>query len=182
MAIYGGERDISLFRIINDELINKMIDTQVLYYPLAQNSMVTNIYGESSTKVYDKPILLHCLISMDDNQWQDDIGLPNVTIKATFSFLKDYLLKQGISLQIGNMIEYCSRFFEIDNLNENQRFAEKSQDEWFNKDADGNDLKFGWNVSVVCTTHMTRLSTIQVVESINNDVNEVTNNTVAPNN
>ena len=32
MALFGGERDMSLFTKVNKELINDIIDTEIYYY------------------------------------------------------------------------------------------------------------------------------------------------------
>jgi len=36
MALFGGQRDISLFRTLNRELINEIIDTEVDIFKAAQ--------------------------------------------------------------------------------------------------------------------------------------------------
>ena len=47
MALFGGERDISLFRRINRELINEFIDTQVDIVKHAIKDIKENLYGEA---------------------------------------------------------------------------------------------------------------------------------------
>ena len=34
MALFGGQRDVSLIRSLNKELIHRWIDTEVLFYKL----------------------------------------------------------------------------------------------------------------------------------------------------
>ena len=47
MPLFGGARDISLFRTMNRELINDIIQTEIAYYKIILDQTVTNVYGES---------------------------------------------------------------------------------------------------------------------------------------
>ena len=44
MALFGGQRDMSLFRTVNKELINDVIDTEVYYYKVIVTDSKTNLY------------------------------------------------------------------------------------------------------------------------------------------
>ena len=46
MPLFTGQRDISLFRQLNQELINKIIRTEILFYKLIMDESDTNVYGE----------------------------------------------------------------------------------------------------------------------------------------
>ena len=61
MALFGGARDMSLFSKLNKELINDIIDTQVYYFMLSVEDTNSNLYGESSTKIYHQPIKVPAL-------------------------------------------------------------------------------------------------------------------------
>ena len=52
MPLFGGSRDISLFRTMNRELINDIIQTEIAYYKIILDQTVTNVYGESNKKYY----------------------------------------------------------------------------------------------------------------------------------
>ena len=54
MALFGGQRDISLFRSINRELINNIIDTKVDIIKHAIKDIKENLYGEALGKQYFK--------------------------------------------------------------------------------------------------------------------------------
>jgi hypothetical protein len=123
MALFGGQRDISLFRSVNKELIHRIIDTEVLIYKLNLVSTNTNLYDETDDKVYDAPILIPCLATVDDEQWTSEDYGSDTTQTATFAFLRDDLVDLNIPIEIGDTLEYRSRFFEIDGTVENQNFA-----------------------------------------------------------
>ena len=52
MPLFTGQRDISLFRQLNQELINKIIRTEILFYKLIMDESDTNVYGEGIEKTY----------------------------------------------------------------------------------------------------------------------------------
>jgi len=159
MALFGGERDISLFRNINKELIHRIIDTEVLVYKINLVATDTNLYDESDNKVYDAPTLIPCLANVDAQQWTSEDYGSDVTQTATFAFLRDDLVDLDISIEIGDTLEYRSRFFEIDGIEENQNFAGKNPDNWFGGST------HGYSVSIICQAHMTRQSKLNIVKT-----------------
>ena len=52
MALYGGQRDISLFRHLNRELMGDIISQECVYYKLKLAETKVNIYGESAGANY----------------------------------------------------------------------------------------------------------------------------------
>ena len=63
MALYGGQRDISLFRHVNRELIGNIISQQCAYYKFKIDETKVNLYGEAAgAKYYYPPVLLSALI------------------------------------------------------------------------------------------------------------------------
>ena len=64
MALYGSQRDVSLIRHINRELIADIISQQCAYYKYKLEETKVNLYGEAAgSKYYYAPVLLSCLIS-----------------------------------------------------------------------------------------------------------------------
>ena len=61
MTLFGGQRDISLFRNINRELINKIIDTEVDIIKAAIKDIKENLYGEALGKQYFQNVRVGCL-------------------------------------------------------------------------------------------------------------------------
>lgn len=159
MALFGGQRDISLFRSLNKELIHRWIDTEVLLYKLDLVSTTTNLYDETDSKIYSEAKLIYCLANVEAQQWTSEDYGSDVTQNASFAFLRDDLVAQDIPVEIGDVIEYRSRFFEIDGIEENQNFAGKNPDNWFGGDT------HGYNVSIICAAHMTRQSKVNVVKT-----------------
>jgi len=159
MALFGGQRDVSLFRGLNRELIHKWIDTEVLVYKLNLTATTTNLYDETDNKVYDEAKLMYSLATVEAQQWTSEDYGSDVTQTATFAFLRDDLVDANLPIEIGDIIEYRSRFFEIDGIEENQNVVGKNPDNWFGGDS------HGYNVSVICQAHMTRQSKVNIVKT-----------------
>lgn len=157
MAIFGGERDMSLFYHLNKEMITRVMDVQVLLYKINLNGTDVNIYGESSKKSYDAPILVHTVINLTpSDSTGEDFGVEQVQ-QCEFAFLRDLLVEADIVPEIGDLIEYDSAFWEIDNTNEWQYYAGKNPDSWLG------GTNFGHSISIVCNTHRTRQSQLQII-------------------
>ena len=158
-ALFGGQRDVSLFRSVNKEIIHRYIDTEVLIYRLNLNETNTNLYDETNNKVYDAPQLIYSIVTLEDQAWNSEDYGSDVTQNGTFAFLRDDLVDANIPIEIGDVIEYKSRFFEIDSAIENQTVVGKNPDNWVG----GSDN--GYNVSVICQAHMTRQSKVNIVKT-----------------
>ena len=163
MAQFGSRRDMGLFTSLNKEIIHKYIDTEVLVYKLNLNSTSTNVYEESDSKVYEAPILVPGVITVDDQVWSSEDYGSDATQTATFAFLRDDLITLNVLPQIGDVFEYRSRFFEIDGVVENQYVAGKHPDSWFgNQTING---PYGVDLSIIFQAHMTRQSKVNIVQT-----------------
>jgi len=159
MALFGSARDASLIRSLNRELLQRWIDTEVLVYKINLNSTATNLYDETDSKAYDAPVLIHSLVTLDDLTWQNEEYGFDSAQTAQFAFLLDDLVDKDVRPEVGDVIEYKSRFFEIDGENENQYLAGKNPDNWQGGDS------HGYSVSIIYTAHMTRQSQLNIVQT-----------------
>ncbi len=67
-ALFGGHRDASLFRHVNKELINDIIDTEIYYYKVIIDESNINLYGEGKDKVYYNPVKMPSLITRNESE------------------------------------------------------------------------------------------------------------------
>ena len=176
MALFGGARDMDVFRKFNKEVVKKVVDTEVLYYKFNVGDTKVNLYEESRKKNYYPPILVHALISKDDQEWSaDDFG-PNVTQNMSLAFLRDILVEIDLVPEVGDIVEHNHAFYEIDTIVQNQRFVGKDPDMWFG----GNS--HGYNVSIICTGHLTQVSNLNIMPTKFGDTNNNQNDVILPRN
>jgi hypothetical protein len=166
MALFGGARDISLFRKINRELLGNVINQQCALYQRILEKTPINIYGEASgEKYYEGPVLLNSLITIGNKtDGTDELGVDfNWSIQV--AFLRDDLVEANISPQIGDVILYQESYFEIDNVYDTQYFAGKDPDFPYERNPLNPGLsQFGYNVSVICETHYVPADRLGIVK------------------
>jgi hypothetical protein len=159
MALFGQARDISMFRYINRELMQNIISQQVVFYKYKVAETKVNMYGESSEgRNFVDPVILFALIETSNfNYPVSDLGV-DFNWSVTYKFLRDDLVDNNVYPEIGDIIMFQNGYWEIDNVNTTQFFVGKDP-EYPYLDAAGNnpyetDLdQFGYNVSVICTSH-----------------------------
>ena len=172
MALFGGARDISLFRHLNRELMADIITQQCSFYKFKLEETKVNIYGEAAEeKFYMGPVLLNCLIERLNEEFPEtDLGT-DFTWGATFKFLRDDLLgkmedfnldfapsnyQYGADLvpEVGDIILYNEGYYEVDNVNANQYFMGKNPDYPNSPQLQNPGLEnFGTSVSIIVETH-----------------------------
>jgi len=163
MSMYGSNRDVSLFRHLNRELLNNIIQQQVGYYKINLDKTQSNLYGESTQKTYNDPVLLSCLIERGDTEpVTDDFGM-DVSRNMKFRFLRDDLAGIDLSTELGadgrgfaynivpetgDVILWNNDYYECNNVNENQLVVGKDPSYSYSTDNDG----FGssWSIILEC--------------------------------
>ncbi len=166
MALFGGARDISLFRHLNRELLGDIITQQVAFYKFVLDKTVVNMYGEASGgKFYDGPVLLNCLITVADNTSPTSEFGVDFNWGITAAFLRDDLVEANMHPEVGDIILYQESYFEVDNTNTTQFFAGKDPDFPYEKNPLNPGLgNFGYNVSVICETHYTPADRVNIIK------------------
>lgn len=155
MALFGGYRDINLFRGLNNELLGNIVNQQCSVYKHKVEEVKVNMYGEvTSGRMFNGPYLFNTLIERgDQNQTIDEFG--NSFIQdIEFRFLKEDLIKTSIILEVGDIIMYNDNYYEVDNVNDNQFFIGKNQNYPNNPNPLNPGLeRFGWDVSIIVSAH-----------------------------
>ena len=161
MALFGGDRDISLFRHINRELINDIIDTQVDIIKHAIRDIKENLYGEALGKQYFKNLRVGCLIEQGSTEIEDTEFGPDVNKTVTFRFLRDDIKNiANLKLEMGDLLFWDNAYWEGDKVSSgNQYFMGRNPSSNFASD------EHGWNLAVICETHMTRRSGLSIEQT-----------------
>ena len=65
--LFLGKKERDLVKQVNDELIEKVIGQQVLYYPIdLRATKFHELYGEAIKKTYLPPIRIYALVEFTD--------------------------------------------------------------------------------------------------------------------
>ena len=151
MALFGGSRDISLFRHINKELINNIIQQSVGYYKINLDKTSSNLYGESLTKTYNDPILVNCLIERNAQAWTETEFGTDVTREINVRFLRDILVDIQLVPEVGDVMLWQENYYELSGIVENQFVVGKDPSYAYD---DTND--FGSSISIIVTAQYIR--------------------------
>ena len=159
MPLFGGSRDISLFRTMNRELINDIIQTEIAYYKIILDQTVTNVYGESNKKYYYEPLRLSCLIEKSEQDWSSDDFGPDIKQIFQYKFLKADLNDINLFPEVGDLILFNNDFWEVDTFVENQFFVGKKPEFAISEDTQD----FGVSLSIILGTHLSRIEKLNLV-------------------
>jgi hypothetical protein len=152
MAMFGRNRDISLFRHINKELLQKIIETKVGYYKLDLNKTNSNIYGEAPEKVFADPVLMDCLIERGEQTTMPlDVNI-SIDRSITVRFLRDLLVDANLVPEIGDVLIWNEDFYEINTVKENQLILGKDPNYSYSSDTDA----YGTSLSIIVTAQYSR--------------------------
>ena len=105
------------------------------------------MYGESSSgKVYKPGVQVDCLISAEEQITQTDEFGPDLQQNASFSFVRQSLVDISYVVEVGDIIDWNSGYWEITSTNESQLVGGKT------------DYKH----SVVCNAFLVRISNLNI--------------------
>ena len=149
MALFGESRDISLIRTINKELLERIIEQRIGYYKINLSKTTSNMYGESINKTYNDPILVTCLIDRGDDVMVAEESNITANKEITVRFLRDTLVELNLLPEIGDIILWDEKYFEVNQSNENQYIVGKNPDYSYLSDTDN----FGTSLSITVTAN-----------------------------
>ncbi len=113
-----------------------------------------NMYGETAQgKTYKPGVQVTCLIAADDQTTITDEFGPDLRQNATFSFVRQSLRDVSLVLEIGDVVEWFTAYWEITNINENQLVGGQY------KQLDGQHIH-----SVICSANLLRRSNLNIEE------------------
>ena len=173
MPLFHGQRDAGLIHKFNMELVNDIIDTEVAVYKLSLENTKTNLYNESDKKVYHSPVKVPALIAREAQAYEGTEFGQDYQQTSTFSFIRENLKEADLFVEVGDVIEYNGEWWEIDQVQENQYFGGKNPDYSFATE------RWGHNVSIIASTHLTRRSRIHIEEfrpAVTTDHNDIPSN------
>ena len=119
--LFLGKKERDLVKQVNDELVEKVIGQQILYYPIdLEATNFHELYGEAVEKTYLPPVRVYALVKFDEDNtsYLDSVGVDNVS-KITVHFHKRRLTEdQNLFVREGDFVLYGSIYYEIVTLNE----------------------------------------------------------------
>lgn len=114
--MFFGEKEKNLVKQINDEIIERVVGQQVLYFPIDVDSTDFHpIYGEAIEKNFLHPIRVFALVEFQGVETSDleNIALDKAT-KIKVNFHKRRLTEdQNLFVREGDFVRFGEIFYEI---------------------------------------------------------------------
>jgi hypothetical protein len=117
--LFLGEKEKNLVKQINDEIIERVVGQQVLYFPIdMQTTNFHPIYGEAIEKNFLHPIRVYALVEYQGVETSDmeNIAIDKAT-KIKVNFHKRRLTEdQNLFVREGDFVRFGEIYYEIAKL------------------------------------------------------------------
>ena len=151
---FYSKKDIDTFDKFNKELVGDLysgkdgiIYQPVVIYKVSAYDTETNMYGETAEgKIYKPGVQVNALIEADDQTTKTEEFGPDLQQNALFSFVRQSLVDISYVVEIGDVIDWNSGYWEISSINENQLIGGQTS----------------YNHSVVCNSFLIRISNLNI--------------------
>lgn len=119
---FGHEKESKekdLVKQINDELIEKVIGQQIIYYPVDYDTTDFNLYGEAMVKNFLPPLRIYALVDWEpesesvNNEYLDKVS--QITVHFHTRRINE---DQELIVRVGDFIYYNEQYYEIYGLEE----------------------------------------------------------------
>ena len=119
--LFLGKKERDLVKQINDELVEKVIGQQILYYPIDLRATdFHELYGEAIKKTYLPPIRVYALVEFTDysTDYMESVGIDK-SWEIMIHFHKRRLEEdQDLYVREGDFVLYGDYYYEIISLSE----------------------------------------------------------------
>ena len=110
-----GGKERNQVKQVNDELIERVIGQQLVYYPISlEHTNFHSLYGEAITKTFLPPVRIYALVDWEgESTTTTNLGLDKRS-SITVHFHKKRLTEdQDLFVREGDFIYYGSFYYEI---------------------------------------------------------------------
>tara|TARA_Y100001963_G_scaffold130627_1_gene187111 strand:- start:1974 stop:2459 length:486 start_codon:yes stop_codon:yes gene_type:complete len=141
-------KEIELIDVMNEELIDEIVGQTVDIYKISVDDTEENMYGESTTKYYDKGFRVNCLILFDEPTIEQNEFGADVNTRIEMYFHRTSLKEAGFYPEVGDIIDWNGFYWEMNGVVEPQLIAGHQ----------------GFSHQIKATAHRARLSSLQIEE------------------
>ena len=114
--LFFGKKERDLVKQVNDELIEKVIGQQILYYPIdLETTRFHDLYGEAIEKTFLSPIRVYALVEFTEfsTKYMENVGV-DAESEILVHFHKRRLEEdQDLFVREGDFVLYGDKYYEI---------------------------------------------------------------------
>ena len=119
--LFLGKKERDLVKQVNDELIEKVIGQQILYYSIdMERTDFHDMYGEAIEKTFLPPLRVYALVNVDEEatSYLSGVGTDSDSV-ITVNFHRRRITEdQDVFVRQGDFILYGKIYYEIVKLSE----------------------------------------------------------------
>lgn len=119
--MFFGQKERDLVKQVNDEIIERVVGQQVLYFPIdIEHTEFHPLYGEAIEKTFLPPVRVYALVEYQgvETEYLENISLDKIT-NINVKFHKRRLTEdQDLFVREGDFVRYGSIYYEIVKLTE----------------------------------------------------------------
>ncbi len=119
--LFLGEKERNLVKQVNDELIEKVIGQQILYYPIdLQTTDFHPLYGEAIKKNYLPPVRVYALVEFTEyaTSYLENAGIDKLWEIEVHFHRRRLTEDQNLYVREGDFVLYGEYYYEIVRLSE----------------------------------------------------------------
>ena len=114
--MFLGEKERDLVKQVNDEIIERVIGQQVLYFPIdIEHTNYHPLYGEAIEKTFLPPVRVYALVEYggEETSFLSNLAVDTME-KITVKFHRRRLTEdQDLEVRVGDFVRYGDIYYEI---------------------------------------------------------------------
>ena len=114
--LFLGKKERDLVKQVNDELIEKVIGQQILYYPIdMERTDFHDMYGEAVEKTYLPPIRIYALVNVEEEttSYLEGVGTDSDAMINIYFHKRRLNDDQDVFVRQGDFVLYGKVYYEI---------------------------------------------------------------------
>ena len=122
--LFTGQKERDLVKQVNDELIERVIGQEVLYFPLdIEHTNYHPLYGEALNKTYLPPIRIKALVEWEglETVYTESMGIDKITTMTVHFHKRRLTEDQDLFVREGDMLRYGKHFYQLVKVSEPTR-------------------------------------------------------------
>ena len=114
--MFLGEKERDLVKQVNDEIIERVVGQQILYFPIdIDHTNYHPLYGEAIEKTFLPPIRVYALVEFqgDETSYLSNIAIDEAT-KISVKFHRRRLTEDlDLFIRVGDFVRFGDNYYEI---------------------------------------------------------------------
>jgi hypothetical protein len=117
--MFLGEKEKDLVKQVNDEIIERVVGQQVLYFPIdVEHTDFHPLYGEAVSKTYLPPVRVYARVEYGgiETKFIDNIGIDKDAPLKVMFHKRRLTEDQNLFVREGDFVRFGSLYYEITKL------------------------------------------------------------------